>query len=166
MIQFSQINLNGPAPVAIEMREFIQDRSKNDTTSLDGLIKYISDNRKFTVGYSPRDSEYYGPFSKTDFSPKNYDKFEGSFANLLLKIKNTIINDFSWLEKKEFETIFNRLICNLNFDNENVTSYIFNKNFFSFEKSIQFNEPIQYEYFISLILIGQSKSWYLTIWYD
>ena len=136
MIQFSQINLNGLAPVAIEMREFIQDRSKNDTTSLDGLIKYISDNRKFTVGYSPRDSEYYGPFSKTDFSPKNYDKFEGSFENLLLKIKNTIINNFSWIEKKEFEILFNRLICNLNFDNENVTSYIFNKNFFSFEKSI------------------------------
>ena len=100
MIQFSQINLNGLAPVAIEMREFIQDRSKNDTTSLDGLIKYISDNRKFTVGYSPRDSEYYGPFSKTDFSPKNYDKFEGSFENLLLKIKNTndpkIIN--AWIK--------------------------------------------------------------------
>ena len=166
MIQFSQINLNGPAPVAIEMREFIHDSSTNEATSLDGLIKYISDNRKFTVGYSPRDSEYYSPFSKTDLSPKNYDKFEGSFANLLLKIKNTIINDFSWLEKKEFEIIFNRLICNLNFDNENVTSYIFNKNFFSFEKSIQFNEPIQYEYFISLILIGQSKSWFLTIWYD
>ena len=70
--------------------------------------------------------------------------------------KNTIINNFSWIEKKEFEILFNRLICNLNFDNENVTSYIFNKNFFSFEKSIQFNELIQYEYFISLILIGQS----------
>jgi hypothetical protein len=125
-----QINLNGPAPVAIDMREFIQDSFTNEIMTLEGLIKYITDNRKFTVGYSPRDSEYHGPFSKTDLSPKNYDKFEGFFPNLLLKIKNTIINDFSWLEKKEFEIIFNRLICNLNFDNENVTSYIFNKNFF------------------------------------
>ena len=166
MIQFSQINLNGPAPVSIEMREFIQDSSTNEATTLDGLLKHITHNRKFTVGYSPRDSEYYGPFFKNDLSPNNYDKFEGSFANLVLKIKNTIINDFSWLEKKEFEIIFNRLICNLNFDNENVTSYLFNKNLFSFEKSNQFNEPIQYEYFLSLILIGQSKSWFLTIWYD
>ena len=166
MMQVSQINLNSVAPLAIEMREFIRDSSRNEATTLDGLIKYIVDNRKFTVGYSPRDSEYYGPFSKTDLLPKNYSKFEGSYETLLSKIKNTIINDFSYLDKMEFEVIFNRLILNLNFDNDNVTSYIFNKNFFSFEKSNKFNEPMQYDYFISLILIGQSKSWFLTIWYD
>ncbi|MFN3794095.1 MAG: hypothetical protein ACK4RX_05470 [Chitinophagaceae bacterium] len=166
MIQFSQINLVGPAPVAVEMREFIEDTLKNKIISLAELLKYIVDYRRFTIGYSPRDSEYYGPFSKTDLSPKNYTRFEGSYDTLLSKIKNSIINDFSYLEKKEFEVIFNRLILNLNFDNDNVTPYIFNKNFFSFEKSKKFNEPIQYDYFISLIFIDQRKSWFVTIWYD
>lgn len=166
MTQFSQINFNGPAPVAIEMREFIQDSSTNEATTIDELIKYITDNRKFTVGYSYRDSEYYGPFSKTDLSPKNYSKFEGNYETLLSKIKNSIINDFTYLDQKEFELIFNRLILNLNFDNDNVTPYIFNKSFFSFEKSNKFNEPIQYDYFISLIFLDQRKSWFVTIWYD
>ena len=79
---------------------------------------------------------------------------------------SNIINDFSYLDKKGFEVTFNRLIINLNFDNDNVKSFIFNKNFFSFEKSNKLNEPMQYDYFISLMLIGQSKSWFLTIWYD
>lgn len=166
MIQFSQINLNSIAPLAVEMREFIQNSSTNKALTLDDLFKYIIDNRKFSVGYSPRDSEYYGPFPKTDLSSKNYSAFEGGYETLLSKIKTTIINDFSYLDKKEFEVIFNRLILNLNFDKDNVQSYIFNKNFFSFEKSNKFNEPIQYDYFISLILIGQNKSWFLTIWYD
>lgn len=166
MTQFSQINLNSIAPLAVEMREFIQDSSTNKASTLDSLFKYIIDNRKFIIGYSPRDSEYYGPFPKTDLSPKNYSEFEGSYETLLSKIKNTIINDFSYLDKKEFEVIFDRLILNLNFDKDNVTSYIFNKSFFSFEKSNKFNEPIQYDYFISLILVNQNKSWFLTIWYD
>ncbi|MCA6423537.1 MAG: hypothetical protein IM568_12075 [Flavobacterium sp.] len=173
MIQFSQIFLVGPAPVAVEMREFIEDTLNNKKISLAELLKYIVDYRSFRIGYSPRDSEFYGPFSKTNLSTENYEKVEESYQNLLTKIKNTIINDFSYLDKNEFEEIFNefevvfkRIILNLNFDNDNVTTYVFNKNFFSFEKSNRFNEPIQYDYFISLIFIDQRKSWFITIWYD
>ncbi|MCA6471790.1 MAG: hypothetical protein IM591_15550 [Chitinophagaceae bacterium] len=167
MIQFSQIILVGPASVAVEMREFIEDTLNNKKISLAELLKYIVEYRRFRIGYSPRDSEYYGPFSKTDLSPKNYSKFEGSYETLLSKIKNSIINDFPYLDEKEyFELVFNKLILNLNFDNDNVTTYVFNKNFFAFEKSNRFNEPIQYDYFISLIFIDQRKSWFITIWYD
>jgi len=173
MTQLSQIFLVGPAPVAVEMREFIEDTLNNKKISLAELLKYIVDYRRFRIGYSPRDSEFYGPFSKTNLSTENYEKVEESYQNLLTKIKNTIINDFSYLDKNEFEEIFNefevvfkRLILNLNFDNDNVTTYVFNKNFFAFEKSNRFNEPIQYDYFISLIFIDQRKSWFITIWYD
>lgn len=186
MTQLSQINLVGPGPVAVEMREFTKDYSDNvemhefikdysysKIITLVELLQYIVNYRRFTIGHSPRNSEYYGPFSKTDLSPKNYSKFEGSYETLLSKIKNTIINDFSYLDKNEFEEIFNefevvfkRLILSLNFDNDNVTTYVFNKNFFSFEKSNRFNEPTQYDYFISLIFIDQRKSWFITIWYD
>jgi hypothetical protein len=166
IIQFSQINLIGPAPIVVEICEFVEENSINQKITLDNLLKYIIEQKRFRIGYTPINSEYYGPYNKNYLSSEYFYKVEDVLFDRMALIKNKILADFPNIKKEEFDITFERISKFLNLKNENICLYIFKRNFYFSEKNQFFIEPIQFDYFVSLLLIGETKSWLITIWND
>ncbi len=110
MKQFSQANIVGPSSIALEPREFIHEQGSKNSLSLEYLLNYIVEERKYTIGHSAKSSEYYGPFTKTKIiSSKFIEVAETIQSPLLQELKKIEVEFIDRIRKEKLdETSTNR----------------------------------------------------------